>query len=136
MPATHSIGESLSLQHKIRPNRHADIFPVRLFPHVQQRLFSVPHTRGKLFHDVMRVAEVVADNGSMKKDQAIRAALASCELDDFFRAAKNAPERFAVAALTAEDRDLFACKGDTLCLSRHSPFVSLITVLPKTAKAF
>lgn len=60
------------------------------------------------------------DNAGVTNDQFIRAALGSAAFDGFFCAAESAPIRFAVAALTPEDRALFGCRGDTLWLSRHS----------------
>lgn len=77
---------------------------------------------GALENDLRKVGAggTAAGNVRMNDDQTIRAALASPAFDEFFRGARGAPARFAVAALTQADRKLFGCKGDVLWLSRKS----------------
>lgn len=88
---------------------------------MEKKLITYPPAiRQALESELATVLGRGADNAGMRTDQAIRAALASPAFDDFFHAADNAPDRFAVAALTPEDRALFGCKGNVLWLSRHS----------------
>ncbi len=58
----------------------------------------------------------------MNADQTIRAGLGSPVFDEFFRGAKDAPARFAVAALGLAERALFGCRGRAAMLCRPPLF--------------
>lgn len=53
-------------------------------------------------------------------DETIRKNLASVEFAAFFHSEEREPTKFAVAYLSAKDRELFNCEGDTIWLSRRS----------------